>query len=57
MILRLKYKNVALKEWIFAVATGGFGGASDRLHLTQTAISAKILVEEQVAISGFWTYG
>lgn len=37
------------KTFLEVVATGSFVGAADRLHLTQTAISARIrLLEEQV---------
>ena len=42
--------DIALaKTFLEVVATGSFVGAADRLHLTQTAISARIrLLEEQV---------
>ena len=57
MVLRFICKDVAFfwmdinlaKTFIEVVATGSFVGAADRLHLTQTAISARIrLLEDQV---------
>ena len=57
MLLRFHCNDVAViamdislaKTFLEVVATGSFVGAADRLHLTQTAISARVrLLEDQV---------